>query len=179
MLKLPPAVTLLRQVLALSERRTATGDRSAGTRTDDTDLDRLRAMCAAASDLADGDFEGADPGPVDSVFIEHAARERRQSLRDRSRVDAMLGPLLRGEGIAPFSPSDPGGAHFCYRYGRGVLEIRSHDAFRRAEDSGFELHLHGSGVLARRDGSAVESPDSAFFSALDMAWRSGGHAFVV
>lgn len=113
--------------------------------------------------------------PLDGTAAALVDLDHRRTLRLRSRVDAVLARLLNGEGIPPYRENDPTGPHNCYRYEKGVLTIRPHHCFAWSTGIGFELHLHGTGLVAKRDGTWVETPDDDFVSELEAAAR--GSAF--
>ncbi|QHI97282.1 hypothetical protein GT347_04375 [Xylophilus rhododendri] len=109
--------------------------------------------------------------------IERAARQHRQGRQHRERVLRLCVSLNHGWGVPPYIEPEPGyrppdaetQAIVCWRFEDGVLELRPLGAFLQRLDSGFALHLHGSGLMAMRDGQWVQEPDQAFFRDLETA----------
>lgn len=113
----------------------------------------------------------------DAAAVQRADRQRQQDLRQRRQVESVLTRLRAGDGAPPFCASDPSGPHHCWRFDREVLELRPHQAFATGQDTGFEIHLHGDGLMARRDGQWIEDPSGDFLSALEAASRGPRQAF--
>ncbi|MCZ2496292.1 hypothetical protein GN316_05935 [Xylophilus sp. Kf1] len=112
--------------------------------------------------------------PVAPFFAQAAARQRQRDRTHRAQVDAVLALLQAGGGVPAFEPRRPPASGFCFRHAHQVLAIGRHADLAEGGTPAFELHLHGPGLMARRDGAWVEDPDAAFFEALESASRRTG-----
>lgn len=149
---------------------------ASGTATTDSPATAPAGRLAAPSGQLAALLESQEP--IEPAFVQTAARQRQQDLQHRARVEVVRARLGAGDGVPPFSPHDPTGRHFCFREQNGVLAIGSHASFLKGEEPAFVLHMHGPGMMARRDGAWVEQPDTAFFEALDAASRGAQQAFI-
>ena len=182
MFKLPPPQILLQH--AFGDARSTRRDQTTQTDAPDTGDAAFRTGATiggiprrpagdAGGAFLPRDFGARDGGtpavPPDAVA--RAERQTLQSMQRRRRVDTIFESLVAGEGVAPYRPgmADPADGRHCFRYRARVLEVRPLQAFVAGADTGFELHLHGNGLMARRDGAWIEEPGDAFFSALDAA----------